>query len=264
VTTGSLAGALVDRLEPLSAGERWMADARDVFGIRGGMVQCFVDMTQAKAAVQALRDGGLSATFVHVVVRASALALARTPGLYQTVYGYRRVSSERVDIGLSTGSLATDLPIILADVGRTPLARLGEAIDQATAKAQASEARFRRDGWLTPFGFLRRWLLRRWSRTLSARRRIVGTFEVNCDSNADIVVPLRFYSDAVLSAGRVNDVVVDIDGQPAIRPMAWLSLCVDHVAMDGVRGAALINAIKAILEGDELLDEARGALGASE
>jgi hypothetical protein len=260
MTTQSLVGPRADRLEPLSTGERWMADARQVYGIRGGMVQCFIDMTQAKAAIQTLRGGGLSATFDHLVVRAAALALSRTPGLYQTVCGYQRVSSERVDIGLSTGSLATDLPLVLEGVDRTPLADMAAAIEEATVKARATEARLGGTEWRAPFGFLRRWLLRRWSRRLAARRRIAGTFEVSCNPNADIVVPLRFYSDAMLSLGRVHDVVVDVDGQPAIRPMAWLTLSVDHVAMDGVRGAALINAVKELLEGDELPAEASNAI----
>ena len=73
-----------------------------------------------------------------------------------------------------------------------------------------------------------------------------------------LVAPLQFYTDAVLSAGRVNDLVVDVDGQPAIRPMAWLTLCADHVAFDGVRGAALLNAVRETLEGDDLLGEALG------
>ncbi len=218
-----------------------------------------VDVTQAKATLEALHERKIAATFTHLVVRAAALALARNPHIYRMVCGYERLTAGSVDIGLSMDGVATPLPLVLVGVDRKPLGALAAAIEETIAAARAREDRLRRWRWLTPFGFLRRWLLRYWYRTFSSRRRLAGTFEVSCDSNADVIVPLRFYTDTVLSAGRFRDVVVEVDGQPAIRPMASLSLCADHVAMDGMRGAALINAVKQILEGDELLNEALAA-----
>jgi pyruvate dehydrogenase E2 component (dihydrolipoamide acetyltransferase) len=248
--------SLSDRIDPLSAAEKWMSDARRIASIPGGLVQSKVDMTNAKTSLRRLREAGLAATFAHLVVRAVALALVRDPALYQTVCGYQRLATARVDIGLSTTELDLTVPLVVPDADQRSLRALVGAVADALVAARSREDRLRRLVWMIPFGFLRRWLLRRWYASFSSRRRLAGTLEVNCDSNADVVVPLRFYTDAVISAGRVRDAVVVVDGEPAIRPMAWLTLCVDHVAMDGMRGAALMRAVKEILEGEELIAEA--------
>lgn len=250
---------LADRIEDLSPSEAWMADARRVVDVAGGLVQGAVDMTHAKATVETLRAAGVAVTFTHVIVRAVALALTRRPDLYRAVYGYDRVTTERVDLGLSMTGLDTQLPLVLANAETRSMRALVGAIEEGVDAVRAQELRLRRWFWLVPFGFLRRWLVRRWHDRLASRRRLAGTFEVTCDSNADVVVPLRFYTDCVLSAGRVRDVVVVVDGKPAIRPQACLTLVVDHVAMDGMRGAALMRAVKEVLEGEELIAEADAA-----
>ncbi len=251
-----------DRIDGLSVGERWMSDARQVLHVPGGMVQRLVDMTRARAAVQELKKGGLAATFAHVIVRATALALAQNPGIYQMVCGYRRLTAGRVDIGLTMSGIETDIPTVLEGVDGKSLGAMVAAIDGAIAATRAREERLSGSAWWFPFGLLRRWLLRSWYGKLSSRRRLAGLIEVSYDSNADVVVPLRFCTDAILSVGRVNDVVLAIDGEPAVRPMACLTLCLDHVAMDGMRAATLINAVKELLEGDELYNEALEAVAA--
>jgi hypothetical protein len=248
-----------DRIERLSPGERWTSDSRHVLNVPGGMAQRAVDMTRALASLEVMHAAGVAAALPHVIVRAAALALARHPELHRMVCGYERLSAERVDVGLSIGGLTTDVPLVVVGVDQKPLPAVVAAVEEAIAAARSKDGRLRRYAWLTPYRFLRRWLLRSWYGALRRRRRLAGTFEVCCDSNADVLVPLRFYTDTILAAGRVKDVVVLVDGQPAIRPMACLTLCLDHVAMDGMRGAKLINAISEILEGDELLDEAREA-----
>jgi pyruvate/2-oxoglutarate dehydrogenase complex dihydrolipoamide acyltransferase (E2) component len=226
-------------------------------------MQVVVDMTHAKAAMEVLRRRNVGAGLTHLVVRAAALALARNPRIYRMVCGYGRLTTGQVDIGLSTGEESVNVPVVLRAVERAPLDALPAAIEQAITVARAREDRIRRSAWLAPFGFVRRWLLRSWYRAFASRRRLAGSFEVVCHEGADVVAPLRFYTDAVLSAGRMRDVVVDVDGRLAIRPTVCLSLCVDHVAMDGMRGAALINAVREILESDELLLEAAGEGGQS-
>jgi pyruvate/2-oxoglutarate dehydrogenase complex dihydrolipoamide acyltransferase (E2) component len=253
-----------DRYEDVSPAEAWMADARRIGRVPGGLIQSKVDMTQAKEVLEHLRRRGLAATTAHLVARAAALAVARRPALYQIVCGYDRLSTAKVDIGLSMTGLDATLPVVVRDADQTPLPALVGAVAAAAESARARESGLQRAlSWL-PFGFLRRWLLRRWYASFSSRRRLAGTLEVSADSNADVVVPLRFYTDVAIAAGRVRDAVVILDGVPAIRPMAWLSLCVDHVAMDGMRGAALLKAVKEILEGDELVAEAAASREAAQ
>jgi len=252
--------APADRLDELSTGDRWTVDARRVVGIPGGMVQGTAEMSRAKEALHALRERGIAATFTHLIVRATGLALARNPGTYQMVCGYDRLTTASIDIGVSTSDVPAGLPAVVVGVERTPLSALVGQVDEALAAAARSGGkRIARGGWFAAFGFVRRWLLRRWRGAFGSRRRLAGTFEVACDSNADVLGPIRFHTDAILAAGRVRDVVLVDEGEPVIRPVVHLTLSLDHVAMDGMRAAALINAVKEILEGDELLAEARGS-----
>jgi len=46
---------------------------------------------------------------------------------------------------------------------------------------------------------------------------------------------------AILAVGSIADRVIAVDGQPAVRPMMTLTLCCDHRAADGARGALCLN-----------------------
>jgi hypothetical protein len=258
---GHVAGSVADRIDRLSVDERWIADAREVAGHPGGLIQRTVDMTAASAWLDALARGGVRGTVAHLVVRAAALALARNPELQATVCGYWTSIPGTVDIGLSTPDQGTERPVVITAADDKPLPALVAAMDGAIATARDDEKRAiassRRFRWLAPFGFLRRLLLRWLQERFWFRRRHAGTFQVMCAPTADVVVPLRFYTGSVLGAGRVRDVVVAVDGELEVRRVMSLSLVVDHVAMDGVRASMLLNEITAILEGEELGREAR-------
>jgi 2-oxoacid dehydrogenase/acyltransferase catalytic subunit len=250
-----------DRIESLSLDERWFADARTVAEAPGGFLERMVDMTAATSWLATLHEAGLPATVTHLIVRAAALALARNPDLHQTVCGYRKLIPGSVDIGLTTPGPTTYAPVVLAAVDEQPLEVLIPAMDAALASARERERRtlgsLRWLRWLAPFGFLRRFLLRLAQKTFWFRRRMAGTFQVSFAPTADVVVPLRFYTGSALGAGRVRDLVVAVGGQLEVRRMMTLTLIADHVAMDGVRVGTLLNAIAAILEGEELGREAR-------
>jgi hypothetical protein len=248
-----------DRIESLSNVERWFADARTVIDQPGGYLERLVDVTWATSWFVAQRAAGLPVTIAHLLVRAAAIALARKPELHQTIGGYRILTPGTVDIGLSVVESASYLPVVIEAVDEKPLPVLVPAIDGAVAAAREAEtrtlARLRWLSWLAPFGFLRRLLLRWAQKTFRFRRKVAGTFQVSFTPLADLVVPLRFYSGSALAAGRVRDLVVAVDGRLEIRQVVTLVLVVDHVAMDGVRCATLLNEIAAILEGEDLARE---------
>jgi pyruvate/2-oxoglutarate dehydrogenase complex dihydrolipoamide acyltransferase (E2) component len=242
--------------------ERWLADARDVAGHPGGLVQRTVDMTAAGAWLDA---PGIRGNASPLLVRAAALALARNPTLHETVCGYTTFAPGTVDIGLSTPNEGAQLPVVIRGADDKPLPALLAAMDEALAAARdeqrRADARFRRLAWLAPFAFMRRFLLRRLHDRFSFRRRHAGTFQITFSPNADVVVPMRFYTGSVLGAGRVREAVVAGDGGLEVRRVMSLSLVVDHVAMDGVRAATLLNGITSILESGELGREAEAVRG---
>jgi pyruvate dehydrogenase E2 component (dihydrolipoamide acetyltransferase) len=250
-----LSAPRADRVDVLSTRERWPVDARRAVGIPGGIVQQTVEMTRAREALRVLRGRGLAATFTHVLVRATALALARNPRTYQMVCGYDRLTPGSIDVGVSTNDAPGALPAVVAGVERTPLGALIAPMNDALAGAAPSApSGVARGG--AAIGFVRRWLIRRSRGAFGSRRGLAGVIEVAHDARVDVFAPLRFHSDALLGAGRVRDVVVVRGGVPVVRPVVHLSLSLDHVALDGVRGASLLHAVKAIVEGDELLAEA--------
>jgi len=53
---------------------------------------------------------------------------------------------------------------------------------------------------------------------------------------------------AILAVGSIEDRVVAVDGQPAVRPRMELTLTCDHRAIDGATGAEFLRDVKAFLE----------------
>jgi hypothetical protein len=245
-------------------GWRWIDDAFHVAPTAGGFIMRLADMTQPKSALRLMRDARIPVTMAHLIVRASALVLSRNPEWHRLACNYRRLTPGSVDVGLSMAGHTTYAPIVvLAGADQKPLSTLVptiiDAIDAAVVKEAVDLRNMRRQMWVIPFGFIRRFILRLLNRSLWFRRRIAGTFQVSILPKADVCVPLLFYTGSLLAVGAVRDRVVAVEGQPVVRPTAWLTLCADHAALDGVRGASLLDAIKDMLEGDELLREAREA-----
>ncbi len=53
---------------------------------------------------------------------------------------------------------------------------------------------------------------------------------------------------AILAVGRIAERVVPVNGQPAVQPMALLTLSCDHRAVDGARGARFLDTVAALIE----------------
>jgi len=253
----------LDHAVSLPHGERWFIDGFAALPPAGGLLARLCDMTQARAALEALRSRGLAATWTHLFVRAAALGLKRSPEAHRLVAGYRRLLPSHVEIGLSVAGRTNYAPVLIVKAAEErPLpelvAFLHEAVPATRQKEERDLAGMNQLGWLVPFGPLRRLILRMLSRSLWFRRRLVGTFQITCVPNVDFAVPLIFYSGSALGVGRVCDRVLAVDGQPVVRPSAWLVLSIDHKAMDGRVAASLLDAIVRVLESDELVAEASG------
>ena len=220
-------------------------------------------MTQARKALRILREGRIPATVPHLIVRAVALAYSRDPGALRIVCNYRRLIPGAFDIGLSMAGQTTYSPVVVIPaVNQKSLAALIPAITEAIDAAAAREA-----GDLKliyrmaiPFRWFRLWVLRRLHRSLRWRTRIVGHFQVTCLTNVDVAVPLAFYSSGILAVGAIRDRVVASDGVPVVRPTLWLSGVADHASTDGSTGVDALGVIKEVLEGEELVAEAREAV----
>jgi acyl transferase domain-containing protein/acyl carrier protein len=251
-----------DQITTIPMGERWLADGFRVIPTPAAFAQRAVDMTRATQALALLAQGGVRGTFTHLIVRAAALVLARNPKLHETIVGYRKIVPGSADIGLSMLGQTTYAPVVvLPAVERVPLRDLVGVVAEATATARAKEAvdlvNLRRIGWMTPFGFFRRFVIGLLQKSFWFRRRLVGTFQVTSVPTVDSVIPLQFYAGSILSSGRVQATAVAIDGRIEVRPMLTLTICSDHATVDASRAAAILHEIAQLLEGHELVEEAR-------
>jgi pyruvate/2-oxoglutarate dehydrogenase complex dihydrolipoamide acyltransferase (E2) component len=242
--------------ESLDFAERWFADAFRVIETPGGFVALDVDMTRARALVEAARGRSVHATFNHLVVRAVALVLSRRPDLHLLVAGHRREKPSRVAIGLSVAGRSVYAPVmVIDDAAAKSTDALAEEITRRAPEVRAKEERdlasARRWGWLVPFSSWRRAILRWCFRRLWFRKALAGTFQVSCLA-IDLVVPFLFTSAAALGVGRVRDRVVVVDGAPAVRPMLTLACCIDHKAWDGARAVSFLDEVRGLLESGEL------------
>ncbi len=251
-----------DRIERLRFGERWMPDAWELFHVPGGFSLSLVDMTQVKKAIRILRDAKIPATYPHLILRAVALAYLRGPEYVQIICNYQRITPGTFDVGLSMAGQTTYAPVVVIKaVHQKPLAVLIPAITDAIDAAAAKEAGDLKAlyRWAIPFRWFRRWVLSGLQRSWRWRTLIVGHFQVTCLTNVDMVVPLVFYSSAILGVGAIRDRVVAINGEAVVRPTVWLSGVAEHASSDGLRGGDTLQLIKEILEGEELVREAHEA-----
>jgi pyruvate/2-oxoglutarate dehydrogenase complex dihydrolipoamide acyltransferase (E2) component len=238
--------------ESLDFADRWLRDALQVVRPAFSVHQVSVDMTHAMRRLEQLRREGVQATPTHLLVHAAARALAANPQLHQLIAGTRRQRPGRIDIGLSvTGETFVAPVLVLEGADQKTIAEIAaETARRAPEVRQADHLMLetlRRWGWVLPFGFLRRAVLRLLFTSPTFRRKGVGTFQVTTVP-ADWALTSSFSTAGVLIGGQVWSRVMAVEGQPAVRPTMTLTLSGDHGVWDGRAAARFLSAVKGDLE----------------
>lgn len=238
--------------ESLDHAERWLRDGLHVLRPSLSVLQITIDMTQAMRRLEELRRSGVHASATHLLVHAAAQSLKANPGIHQLIAGNTRHRPVRVDIGLSVTGETFVAPVLVIEGadGKT----VGEIVAEIARRApEAREADqkmlrlLRRWGWLVPFGFLRRGMLRLLFTSPTFRRKGAGTFQVSTVP-VDWAFTTSFATAGVLFGGNVVSRVVVVDGQPAVRPTMTLTLSGDHGVWDGRAAIRFMSAVKSTLE----------------
>jgi pyruvate dehydrogenase E2 component (dihydrolipoamide acetyltransferase) len=241
------------RVERLDFAERWLRDGLGVIDPPGGLITVEVDMSNAIALKRRMKEVGTPITYTHLIVHATARALTDHPELHRLVAGSKRLFPDSVDICLSLAGDAVVTPVLMIKhAGNKSLAEIAAQVRECAAEAQRQDRRLtevlRRWGWIAPLGIVRRALLRFLLGQLWYRRRASGTFQVTVIPSVDLFAPFLFNTAAALSAGRVHDRVVPVDGRIEIRPMLVLACCIDHKVWNGMDAAKFLNGVKSNLE----------------
>jgi pyruvate/2-oxoglutarate dehydrogenase complex dihydrolipoamide acyltransferase (E2) component len=238
--------------ESLDHAERWLRDGLRVLRPSLSVLQITVDMTQAMRRLEELRRAGVHASATHLLVHAAAQSLKANPGIHQLIAGNTRHRPSRVDIGLSVTGETFVAPVLVIEGadGKTISDIVAETARRAPEARQADQKMLqalRRWGWLLPFGFMRRAVLRVLFTSPTFRRKGAGTFQVSTVP-VDWAFTTSFATAGVLFGGQVVSRVVVVDGQPAVRPIMTLTLSGDHGVWDGRAAIRFMSAVKTTLE----------------
>ena len=246
-----------ERIERLTPGEQILRDIYGVIGGSGGFTSVDIDMTYAQSLIQAVRSQGVHATYTHVIIRATALALANHPEIHKLSVGAWRVHPNTVDVNLAvaTGRIhpagmqiknaahKSVREIATEVIGQTPIVR---------AQADQEFQRFQRIGRWIPIAPLQR-LIIRYVQDRLAFRRACGVVSISCVPHVDLFVPFGSLSTAALGVGQVRERLTIYEGQECIRPMVTIACCFDHKVWHGLDPAILLTSMRSLLETPEAL-----------
>jgi pyruvate dehydrogenase E2 component (dihydrolipoamide acetyltransferase) len=240
-------------VKKLNWAERWLRDGLEISRLPATVKILEIDATRATQSIHRWREKGQRVTVTHLIIRAAALALAKNPELNVMLVGNRRFYPATVTIGVSIAADSFVAPVlIIAEAEKKPviiLAReVAERREGVITESQEFVKRLRRWGWIVPFSFARRLVLRRMANNFETRQKLSGTIQITSLRRSDTAIPLTFGSTAVLAIGRISERVVAMDGQPAVRPIFNLTCTSDHRVWDGMAGEKFMAEIKDTIE----------------
>ena len=178
-----------------------------------------------RAEAQSRAAATLRVTYTDLLVKVVAAALRQHPRLNAAWQNDSIVLNPRVNIGLAVAIDDGLVVPVIHDADALGLAAIAARRAELVAKAEAHR--------------------------LSPADLAGGTFTISnlgmygVDAFIAIVNPPQA---AILSAGRISERVVALNGQPAVAPMLTLGLSCDHRAVDGARAAQFLQTLAERLE----------------
>lgn len=189
-----------------------------------------VDMSKVKELRASLlpiveKQTGFRLSYTEILMKATAVALARHPQINVSLEGDEIVQHNHVHLGLAVAIPDGLLVPVVKDVLAKGLAELTQDAKEIGQRA--------RDNKLLPEQ------MRGSTFTISN----VGMYAV------DMFTPvINQPESAILGVGRMQDKPVAVNGTVEICPMMTLSLSFDHRVIDGAPAAAFLTELKDILE----------------
>jgi 2-oxoglutarate dehydrogenase E2 component (dihydrolipoamide succinyltransferase) len=188
------------------------------------------DMTQIMALRERRKESfkkefGVGLGIASFFVKASIAALRAFPALNAEIQGDEIVYKHYFDVGMAVGAEGGLVVPVIRDADRMTFPQIELAIRDFAKKAQ--------DGTLT----------------LEDLRG--GTFTITNGGvfgsllSTPILNPPQV---AILGLHKIQDRVVPVNGQPAIRPMMYLALSYDHRIVDGREAVQFLVKVKAYIE----------------
>ncbi len=189
------------------------------------------DFSAIAAHKSSMAARGLKLSYTAYIVKAAAEAMAVAPAINGRWEKDRIAISPTIDIGVGTARGENGLIVpVLKDVGSLSLEEVGAKLDDVTRRAR--EARLERSD-------------------VSGGSFTISNHGV---SGSLIAAPIILHQGqaAILGVGKLEKRVVvrEINGQDAIlvRPMAYVTLTIDHRVVDGYQTNAWLSRFVEIVE----------------
>lgn len=190
------------------------------------------DFTAIAAHKAALAQKGVKLSYTAYIVKAAADAMAVAPAINGRWESDRIAISPTVDIGVGTalGEKGLIVPVV-KDAGKLSLEEVGAKLDDLTRRAREGQ--------------------------LSGADVSGGSFTISNHgvSGSLLAAPIILHQGqaAILGVGKLEKRVVvrAVDGEDAmvIRPMAYVTLTIDHRVVDGHQTNAWLTRFVEVLEG---------------
>jgi 2-oxoglutarate dehydrogenase E2 component (dihydrolipoamide succinyltransferase) len=185
------------------------------------------DFSAVAAHKSALAQRGTKLSYTAYIVKAAAEAMAVAPAINGRWEPDRIVISPTVDIGVGTalGDKGLVVPVV-KDAGSLSLEQIGAKLDDLTRRA--------RDGRLT-------------GADVSGGSFTISNHGV---SGSLLAAPIILHAGqaAILGVGKLEKRVVVREDTMVIRPMAYVTLTIDHRVVDGHQTNAWLTRFVEILE----------------
>ncbi|MFO8076201.1 MAG: dihydrolipoamide acetyltransferase family protein [Egibacteraceae bacterium] len=242
ITSSDVDRAAAAAAGPQAAADRWDADGTSVpfSGIRAVVARRMAESVRETAQVTVTRHmdasglvgqrarlrepsggaAGLRVTYTDLLVEGVARTLRDHPRLNATLDGDGVIRHDRVSVGVA---VALDDGLIVPVIHGAETMALEEIVRVRSELVERAR-----------------------SGTLSVREVEGATFTITNlgGFGTDVFTPiLNLPQVAILGAGRITDEVAALEGEVVIRPMMWLSLTIDHRAVDGAPAAAFLDAL---------------------
>ncbi len=250
------------RIRKLSHAERWLNDCLLVSHQPAFHQSIEVDVSGVEALIKEARNRGIRLTYTHLLVRAAALGLYRNPDLHRILAGNRVQKPAGVDIALSVSEEFTVVPtMIIESVDKKSLAAIASEVARRLPEVKEQYrkllATINAWGWLVPFGFMRRAILRLLFGSFRYRRRGLGTFQVSVAPGVDAFATPIFNTAGILTAGQVKHRAIAVNGVPTVRATIVLTCSADHRLWNGLDCQTFLNTVRDLIEGSQIENEIR-------
>jgi 2-oxoglutarate dehydrogenase E2 component (dihydrolipoamide succinyltransferase) len=189
------------------------------------------DFSAIAAHKKALAEGGVKLSYTAYIIKAAAEAMAVAPAINGRWLDDRIAVSPTIDIGVGTalGEKGLIVPVV-KDAGALSVEQIGAKLDDLTRRA--------REGRLT-------------GADVSGGSFTISNHGV---SGSLLAAPIIIHQGqaAILGVGKLEKRVVvrEVNGQDAIliRPMAYVTLTIDHRVVDGHQTNAWLTRFVEVLE----------------